>query len=66
MGSEFALATVVGCDAMGMYTLFFEDDTVEEGVDELRIRYQGQVESEVLAPGENVYVTSGSKVRRGY
>ena len=53
-GADFALATVVGCDARGLYTVFYEDDTVEDGVDELRIRYQGQVQSDVLAPGESV------------
>ena len=64
-GSDFALATVVGCDARGLYTVFYEDDTVEDGVDEMRIRYQGQVQSDVLAPGEKVYVTSGSSLCDG-
>ncbi|GMH84775.1 hypothetical protein TrST_g13237 [Triparma strigata] len=64
-GQAFALATIVSCDTSGLYTVFFGDDSVEEGVDELRIRYQGQVMAEKLIVGERVQICQGLELFQG-
>ncbi|GMI17228.1 hypothetical protein TrLO_g9447 [Triparma laevis f. longispina] len=64
-GEAFALATIVNCDTSGMYTVFFGDDSVESNVDELRIRYQGQVMAEKLIVGERVQISKGLELFQG-